>query len=100
MRPADPYACRSRACGQTALIEVSDRGPGIPEPQLPRIFERFERAASARHYGGMGLGLYVARQIAEAHGGSIGATNLPQGGACFTVRLPVGASTSGMSDEF
>jgi len=72
-----------------AVIEVYDGGPGIPEAQLTRIFERFERAASARHYGGLGLGLYVARQIAEAHGGSIGARNLPSGGACFTVRLPL-----------
>ena len=73
-----------------AVIEVRDRGPGIPEAELSRIFERFERAASPRHYGGMGLGLYVAREIAEAHGGTIVARNLPQGGACFRVRLPIG----------
>jgi PAS domain S-box-containing protein len=85
--------------GQTALLKVSDSGPGISEPQLPRIFERFERAASARHYGGMGLGLYVARQIAEAHGGSIDASNLEGGGACFTVRLPVRQSSSGMPED-
>jgi PAS domain S-box-containing protein len=74
--------------GDTAVIQVRDQGPGIPESELARIFERFERAASARHYGGMGLGLYVARQIAEAHGGTIAARNAPGGGACFTVRLP------------
>jgi PAS domain S-box-containing protein len=91
--------------GETAQLRVSDGGPGIPESQLPRIFERFERAVSARHYGGMGLGLYVARQIAEAHGGSIGAANLERGGACFTVSLPVGPGRpadhrSRMSGEF
>jgi PAS domain S-box-containing protein len=75
--------------GDMAVMEVRDQGPGIPEDQLPRIFERFERAASTRHYGGMGLGLYVARQIAEAHGGTITVANLPEGGACFTVRLPL-----------
>jgi two-component system sensor histidine kinase KdpD len=48
----------------------------------------------------MGLGLYVARQIAEAHGGSIEATNLDGGGACFTVSLPIGPPRSGMSDGF
>ena len=72
-----------------AVLEVRDQGPGIPEADLSRIFERFERVASARHYGGMGLGLYVARQIAEAHSGTITASNLPGKGARFTVRLPV-----------
>ena len=73
-----------------AVIEVRDRGPGIAEEDVSRIFERFERAASPRHYGGLGLGLYVARQIAEAHGGAIAARNVAGGGACFTVRLPLG----------
>jgi PAS domain S-box-containing protein len=76
-----------------AVVTVQDKGPGIAEQDLPRIFERFERAASTRHYGGMGLGLYVARQIAEAHGGSITAKNLPNGGAGFTVRLPLEPSS-------
>jgi PAS domain S-box-containing protein len=80
-----------------AILEVRDRGPGIPEGDLSRIFERFERAASARHYGGMGLGLYVARQITEAHSGTIVASNLPGGGARFTVRLPL-HSQSPVSD--
>jgi hypothetical protein len=71
-----------------AILTIRDHGPGIPENELARIFERFERASSARHYGGIGLGLYVARQIAEAHGGTIVASNCPDGGACFTVRLP------------
>jgi PAS domain S-box-containing protein len=72
-----------------AIMEVRDKGPGIPAGALSRIFERFERAASARHYGGMGLGLYIGRQIAEAHSGTIVASNLPGGGASFTVRLPL-----------
>jgi PAS domain S-box-containing protein len=74
-----------------AVVMVQDKGPGIPQADLARIFERFERAASERHYGGLGLGLYVARQIVEAHGGSIVAGNRPGGGACFTVRLPLKA---------
>jgi PAS domain S-box-containing protein len=77
-----------------AVIEVVDGGPGIPETDLKRIFERFERAASMRHYGGMGLGLYVSREIVQAMGGTISAKNLPGGGACFTVRLPCEASAA------
>jgi PAS domain S-box-containing protein len=79
-------ACRQ---GEMAVLQVRDGGPGIPEARLSQIFERFERAVSDRHYGGMGLGLYVARQIADAHGGTIAATNLAEGGALFTVRLPL-----------
>jgi signal transduction histidine kinase len=71
------------------VIAVRDRGPGVPDEQLVRIFGRFERGASMRHFGGLGLGLYLVRQIAEAHGGTATASNLPGGGACFTVRLPI-----------
>jgi PAS domain S-box-containing protein len=80
--------------GDMAVVQVRDRGPGVPEDRLSRIFERFERAASKRHYGGMGLGLYVARQIVEAHGGTITASNSTGGGACFTVRLPLAPPAS------
>ncbi|MBC7975450.1 MAG: PAS domain S-box protein, partial [Myxococcales bacterium] len=84
--PIEVVVTRDDDC---VAIEVRDRGPGLPEGQLARIFERFERGASMRHYGGLGLGLYVVRQIAEAHGGSVTARNLADGGACLTVRLPV-----------
>ena len=84
--PIRVSACRE---GDDAILVIHDGGPGIPEADLMRIFERFERAASARNFGGLGLGLYVARQIAEAHGGSITAANAKEGGAVFTVRLPL-----------
>ena len=71
------------------MMEVTDEGPGIPREDLSRIFERFERAHSIRKYGGLGLGLYLARQIAEAHGGTISARNAAGHGACLTVRLPL-----------
>ena len=74
-----------------AVIEVRDHGPGVPEKDRGRIFERFERAASMRNHGGLGLGLYVSREIVRAHGGSITARNVPDGGAAFTVRLPITA---------
>lgn len=70
-----------------AVIEVRDRGPGLPEKN-DQLFHRFERGASMRNYGGLGLGLYIVQQIAEAHGGSVVAANAPEGGARFSVRLP------------
>ena len=76
------------------VIEVTDVGPGIPDDDLGRIFERFERAAPLRHFGGLGLGLYVAREIVNAQGGTISARNLPHRGSCFTVRLPIHESAT------
>lgn len=78
--------------GDAAVVTVRDRGPGIPPEDQERIFERFERASLVRHYGGFGLGLYVAREIARGHGGSIAVHNAPDGGARFTVRLPLARS--------
>ncbi len=74
--------------GRDAVLEIADGGPGIPPEALSRIFDRFERAISSGHYGGLGLGLYITREIVVAHGGSISARNLPGGGAAFTIRLP------------
>jgi len=74
-----------------AELRVRDRGIGIPLPDQQRIFERFERAAPASHYGGLGLGLYISREIALAHGGSIQVQSEPGQGATFRVRLPLAA---------
>lgn len=76
-----------------AVCSIQDGGPGIPLEYKERVFERFERAFSMRNYGGMGLGLYVSRQIVEAHGGVIEADNAPGGGARVTFRLPLSSST-------
>jgi signal transduction histidine kinase len=84
-----PVEVRVVADENTATVEISDRGTGIPEPDLERIFDRFERASSLRHYGGLGLGLYVSREIVRGHAGSVHAANRPGGGATFTVRLPM-----------
>jgi signal transduction histidine kinase len=77
-----------------AVLRVRDEGIGIAPEHLPRIFERFERAVSESHYGGLGLGLYIARQIVEAHGGRIHVDSKPGEGATFTVELPRSPSPS------
>jgi two-component system, NarL family, sensor kinase len=68
-------------------VTVSDRGQGFPEASLPHLFERFYQSDPEQR--GSGLGLYLSRQIAEAHGGSIRACNLPSGGASIEVVLPL-----------
>jgi signal transduction histidine kinase/DNA-binding response OmpR family regulator len=81
--------------GAVAVLTVRDRGIGIDAQDLPRIFGRFERAATARLYSGLGLGLYVSRQIVEAHGGTIAVESEPGKGSLFTVRLPLRADRTG-----
>lgn len=77
--------------GPQIVIRVQDSGPGIPPEDLPHIFERFYRAdkSRARTEGGTGLGLTIARQLARAHGGDLRAENAPEGGAIFTLSLPI-----------
>ncbi|SDD44677.1 ATP-binding protein [Myxococcus virescens] len=69
-------------------VSVRDEGIGIAAEDLPRLFGRFERAVSDRHYGGLGLGLYISRQIVDAMGGRIEVESRPGLGSIFTVRLP------------
>ena len=70
-------------------ISIVDHGPGVPAADRERIFQRFERAVSARNYGGFGLGLWIARQVLGAHGGTIDLGETPGGGATFTLWLPI-----------
>jgi PAS domain S-box-containing protein len=74
--------------GARASLAVRDHGIGIGAADIARIFGRFERAVSPRHFGGLGLGLYITRQIAEAHGGAIRVDSRPDEGSTFTVDLP------------
>jgi signal transduction histidine kinase len=75
-------------------ISIRDHGPGIPEEELPFVFNRFYRGDSARDQaqGGTGLGLSISRKLAEAHGGALTAQNHPQGGAEFILTLPLHSS--------
>lgn len=78
-------------------LSVSDRGSGIAADELPQVFERFYRGDRARRAGGSGLGLSIAREIVEAHGGSIGLDSRPGAGTRVTIRVP--ASPSGEAPD-
>ena len=75
--------------GSGALVEVADRGPGIPPEQLPRLFERFYKADASRAGSGSGLGLAIARENARLLGGDVSVESEVGRGTRFTVRLPV-----------
>jgi len=78
-----------------AELEVSDTGVGIPDAQLPLVFERFYQADPSRAQGGAGLGLSIARQIAEAHDGTIRVSSKPGEGSTFTLHLSKSTSDPG-----
>ena len=84
-----PVEIEVAAGSGNAMWLIRDHGIGIAPEHLERIFGRFERAVSARAYGGLGLGLYISQQIVQAHGGMIQAWSKPGLGAIFTVTLPL-----------
>lgn len=83
-----PITVTCAALGDVTTLVVEDQGIGIDPSQESRIFERFGRAVSSRHYGGLGLGLYISRRIVEAHGGTIGVKSRLGEGTRFVVTLP------------
>lgn len=85
-KPIDIFVTRDAT---TATLRVRDQGIGIAPEDAKRIFQPFERAVSIRHYGGLGLGLYITRNIVEAHGGTIEVSSKPGQGSCFQVQLPL-----------
>jgi signal transduction histidine kinase len=88
---------RREPTGDAAVISVQDYGPGIPPEALPAIFSRFFQAdGPSRGQHGLGLGLYIAREIVAAHGGALDVSSVVGEGATFTVRLPLaGADDAG-----
>lgn len=80
-----------RHTGPMAVVTVADDGPGIPEPDRDRVFDRFVRldADRSRRAGGSGLGLAIVAEIVAAHGGSVSIDDRPGGGASVTIRIPV-----------
>jgi PAS domain S-box-containing protein len=75
--------------GEQAVVKVRDQGPGISPENQERIFHRFERATSASAVSGLGIGLYISREITERHGGSLRVESAPGQGATFIVELPL-----------
>lgn len=82
------------AIGNMATLVVKDEGKGIPADSLGRLFERFERGSNSQNITGLGLGLFITRQIVEGHGGSIRAESEEGQGTSFIVRLPLRQPTA------
>jgi signal transduction histidine kinase len=87
--------------GDTAVLEVSDDGPGVPPADRARVFERFVRLddARARADGGSGLGLAIVAEVVAAHGGTVEVTDGPDGGALFRVRIPAAAAPEAQPED-
>jgi predicted ATPase/signal transduction histidine kinase/tRNA A-37 threonylcarbamoyl transferase component Bud32 len=85
-----PIDIRLYRAGHAAELSVRDQGVGISPDRQPFVFDRFERAVSTTNYGGLGLGLYIARRIVQAHGGDLRVKSEPDHGATFTLTLPLG----------
>ncbi len=88
--PGGQVAVTIRREGESVVIAVSDTGPGIPEEDMPYIFDRFYRVdkSRGRNEGGTGLGLSIVKATAERHGGEVTASARPEGGMRFTVKFP------------
>jgi signal transduction histidine kinase len=87
--PGKPVELTVTATAERARLTVRDYGIGIAPEAQARIFDRFERAVSSRHYGGLGLGLWISRQLVQAHRGGIRVESVPGEGATFIVELPL-----------
>lgn len=88
-----PIHCTAGVVEDMAVLSVTDSGIGIPEDDLPHIFERFYRGSNTDGIDGAGIGLAGVRTIVEQHGGWITVESGPQGGSTFTVRLPLGGKS-------
>jgi signal transduction histidine kinase len=90
--PDSPIIVLLNQVGKSMLVSFTDRGPGIPKESLPFIFERFYRVRSEKNVTGTGLGLYICKQIIDAHRGKIWAESLPDQGTTFFIELPINSS--------
>ena len=99
--PEDPISITLRRDGSDAVLEVADRGPGVPRERREEVFERFTgwRPVGYEAAAGPGLGLFIARAIVEHHGGTISITDGPQGGTMLEVRLPLEGARGTAGDD-
>jgi PAS domain S-box-containing protein len=97
--PSEPVDITVSQTGDRINVTVTDRGPGIPAHEMERIFERFKRLGDhmTRTTSGSGLGLYIARQLAHAVGGTLSVENTPGGGATFSLSLPAAQAQAPVS---
>ncbi|MGZ3807103.1 MAG: sensor histidine kinase, partial [Bacteriovorax sp.] len=87
--PGKNIVIRVERKGEDALFSIQDEGPGVAKLDQERIFQRFERAVSAYEVSGLGLGLYICKQIVEAHNGTLTVESDLGKGAIFKVQLPI-----------
>jgi two-component system, OmpR family, sensor histidine kinase KdpD len=92
--PGTPIDVAARLDRERMVVEVADRGPGIPPGEEVRLFDKFYRLRAESAQSGVGLGLAICKAIVDAHGGSIIAANRPGGGAIFRFELPAGEPPS------
>jgi signal transduction histidine kinase len=90
--PNAPIVVLLEQVGENIIISFVDRGPGIPKESLPFIFDRFYRVRNEKSVTGTGLGLYICRQIIEAHRGKIWAESIPGQGTTFFIELPINSA--------
>ena len=83
-----PVVVRMMTDGAVVVVSVEDRGIGLPPEEMPRLFERYYRARTAQRHEGVGLGLFIARLLVEAHGGRIWAKSEVGKGSTFSFSLP------------
>jgi len=95
---AKPVIISISTAGDKVEIHVQDQGRGIPASEHQRIFEKFERLGNNEVREGLGMGLYIARQLAQAHGGDLGVSSKPGEGSRFTLQLPLAPANQALPD--
>jgi two-component system sensor histidine kinase KdpD len=96
--PASPIEISASCQYGQAVIQIADRGSGVPAQELERIFDKFYRVKRPGQAKGLGLGLSICKGIVEAHGGRIWAQQRPSGGSIFSIALPVGPNPEKMNE--